>query len=120
MILLMQVAMAFGAIALLLAILGTYGLLAYEMSLREKEIGIPLALLLHEEGRWIAAGALSGSACAIATGDALRSTFYEAHSTSLPVLLGSALLLIAPAFLAIALPVRRVAHQDLVQTLRRE
>ena len=41
---LMQVAAAFGALALFLAILGTYGLLAYEVSLREKEIGIRLAL----------------------------------------------------------------------------
>ncbi len=127
---LMQVAMAFGAIALFLAILGTYGLLAYEVSLREKEIGIRLALgcsrerivalLLHEEGRWIAAGALLGSASAIATGYALRSTFYGTHTTSVPVLLGSAFLLFAPAFLAIVLPARRAAHQDLVQTLRRE
>ena len=127
---LMQVALAFGAIALFLAILGTYGLLAYEVSLREKEIGIRLALgcsrerivamLLQEEGRWIAAGVLLGSACAVATGYALRSTFYEAHSTSLPVLLGSALLLFAPASLAIVLPARKAAHQDLAQTLRRE
>lgn len=41
---LMQVTMAFGAVALFLSILGTYGLLAYEVSLREKEIGIRLVL----------------------------------------------------------------------------
>lgn len=127
---LMQVSLAFGVIALFLAILGTYGLLAYEVSLREKEIGIRLALgssrerivalLLREEGRWIVAGALLGSACAVATGYVLRSTFYGTHTTSVPVLLSSAFLLLAPAFLAIVLPARRVAHQDIVQTLRRE
>ena len=47
---LMQVAMAFGAVALFLSILGTYGLLAYEVSLREKEIGIRLALGSSREG----------------------------------------------------------------------
>lgn len=127
---LMQVAMALGALALFLSILGTYGLLAYEVSLREKEIGIRLALgcsrerivglLLYEEGRWIAAGVLLGMAGAIATGYALRSRFYGTHTTSLPVLLGSALLLLAPALLAIALPAHLAAHQDLAQTLRRE
>lgn len=99
---LMQVATAFGAVALFLSILGTYGLLAYEVSLREKEIGIRLALgssrerivklLLREEGRWLAAGTLLGLGCAVATDYALRSRFYGTHSTLLPVLLCSALL----------------------------
>ena len=127
---LMQVAMAFGAVALFLSILGTYGLLAYEVSLREKEIGIRLALgssrervvklLLHEEGRWLMAGTLLGLTCAVATGYGLRSRFYGAHSTSLLVLLGSALLLLVPALLAIVLPASRAALQDPAQTLRRE
>jgi predicted permease len=127
---LMQVAIAFGSVALFLCILGTYGLLAYEVSLREKEIGIRLALgssreriirlLLHQEGQWLLAGTLLGLACATATGYALRSSFYAAHATSLPVLLGSALVLFAPALFAIALPARRAALQDPAQTLRRE
>jgi putative ABC transport system permease protein len=127
---LMQMAMAFGAVALFLSILGTYGLLAYEVSLREKEIGIRLALgssrerviklLLHQEGRWLIAGTLVGLMCAVATGYALRARFYGAHSTSLLVLLGSALLLFVPALLAIALPASRAALQDPSQTLRRE
>jgi predicted permease len=129
-IFLMQVAMAFGAVALFLSILGTYGLLAYEVSLREKEIGIRLALgssrervvhlLLYEEGRWLMAGTILGLACAVATGYAFQSRFYGAHSTSAVVLLGSALLLLAPALLAIALPARRAALQDPAETLRRE
>jgi len=127
---LMQVAMSFGAVALFLSILGTYGLLAYEVSLREKEIGIRLALgsprdrivklLLYEEGPWLTAGTILGVACAIATGYVLRSRFYGEHSTSLYVLLGSALLLMGLAFLAIGLPARRAAFQDPAETLRRE
>jgi predicted permease len=127
---LMQVAIAFGAVALFLSILGTYGLLAYEVSLREKEIGIRLALgssrervirlLLHQEGRWLAAGALLGLLFAAIAGYALRARFYGAHSTSALVLFGSALLLLGPALLAIALPARRAAFQDPAQTLRRE
>lgn len=127
---LMQVAMAFGAVALFLSILGAYGLLAYEVSLREKEIGIRLALgssrerivklLLYEEGRWLAAGTMLGLACAVATGYVFRSRFYGAHTTTASVLFVSALLLLGPALLAIALPARRAAFQDPAETLRRE
>jgi predicted permease len=127
---LMQVAIAFGAVALFLSILGAYGLLAYEVSLREKEIGIRLALgssrerivklLLYEEGRWLTAGAILGLAGAALTGYGLRSRFYGVQSTSLIVLLGSAVLLVAPALLAITLPARRAALQDPAETLRRE
>jgi ABC-type lipoprotein release transport system permease subunit len=100
------------------------------VSLREKEIGVRLALgsqrngivklLLYEEGRWLMAGTILGLACAIATGYVLRSRFYGLHSTSLYVLLGSTLLLMGLAFLAIALPARRAALQDPAETLRRE
>ncbi len=127
---LMQIAMSFGAVALFLAILGTYGLLAYEVSLREKEIGIRLALgssrekivqlLLYEEGRWLVAGTTLGLASAAAAGSVFRARFYGAHSTSLTVLLTSAFLLLTPALLAIALPARRAARQDPAETLRRE
>ena len=127
---LMQVAIAFGAVALFLAILGTYGLLAYEVSLRVKEIGIRLALgssrerivrlLLFEHGRWLLAGTILGLGCAAAAGYAFRSRFYGVHSTSLPVLFSSASVLVLPACLAIALPARHASLQDPADTLRRE
>ena len=127
---LMRVAIAFGGVALFLSILGTYGLLAYEVSLREKEIGIRLALgssrerivalLLHEEGRWLVAGGMLGLAGAAATGYALRSRFYQAQATSMPVLIGSTVLLLVPALIAIGLPASHAALQDPAETLRRE
>jgi predicted permease len=127
---LMQLAAAFGALALFLAILGTYGLLAYEVSLREKEIGIRLALgssrqaivqlLLGQESRWVLLGAAAGLFAAILTGYALRAQFYQARAASLPVLAASLALLILPSLVAIALPARRAAHLDPVQTLRSE
>ena len=127
---LMQVAAAFGALALFLAILGTYGLLAYEVSLREKEIGIRLALgssreaivqlLLSQESRWVLIGAAAGLFAAVLTGYALRAQFYHARAASLPVLAASLALLIVPSLVAIALPARRAAHLDPVQTLRSE
>jgi ABC-type lipoprotein release transport system permease subunit len=112
-----------------LSILGTYGLLAYEVSLREKEIGIRLALgssrekivelLLYEEGRWLRAGTFLGLACAVGTGYAFRSRFY-AYSTSPSVLLASALPLLGPGLLAIVLPACQSVLQDPAETLRRE
>ena len=127
---LMQIAMSFGGVALFLSILGTYGLLAYEVSLRVKEIGIRLALgstrdrivklLVYEHGRWLLAGTMLGLGCAIAAGYVFRSRLYGVRSTSLSVLLGSALLLALPALLAIALPARQAARQDPADTLRRE
>ncbi len=127
---LMQVAAAFGALALFLAILGTYGLLAYEVSLREKEIGIRLALgssreaivqlLLGQESRWVLIGAAAGLFAAVLSGYALRAQFYHARAASLPVLGASLALLIIPSLIAIALPARRAAHLDPVQTLRSE
>jgi predicted permease len=127
---LMQIAMSFGAVALFFFILGTYGLLAYEVSLRVKEIGIRLALgstreeivkfLVFEHGQWLLAGTLLGLACAVTTGYVFRSRFYGVHATSIPVLVGSAFLLVAPALLAIALPAHHASLQDPADTLRRE
>jgi predicted permease len=127
---LMKVLTSFGAVALFLSILGTYGLLAYETSLRVKEIGIRLALgssrekivglLVYEHGRWLLAGTLLGLVCAIVTGYVFRSRFYGLQSTSVSVLVGAALLLVIPALSAIALPARRASLQDPAETLRRE
>jgi predicted permease len=125
-----HVAMSFGAVALFLSILGMYGLLAYEVSLRVKEIGIRLALgstrenivklLVYEHGCWLLAGTMLGLACAVATGYVFRSRFYGVHTSSIPVLVCSAFLLVAPAILAIALPAHHASLQDPADTLRRE
>jgi hypothetical protein len=79
----MWLAVAFRSLALCLAILGTYGLIAYEVSLREREIGIRLALgstrsaivdlLLQQESRWILGGMSLGLIGAVVTGFLLRA-----------------------------------------------
>jgi ABC-type antimicrobial peptide transport system permease subunit len=77
-------------------------------------------LVLGQESRWILIGAATGLFGAIVTGYALRAEFYHARAASVPVLATSLALLILPALIAIALPARRAAHLDPVQTLRSE
>ena len=125
---LMQVAMAFGVLSLALSILGVYGLLAYEVSLRRKEVGIRIALgssqreivqlVLRQESRWVIGGAALGLIAAMASGYALQSQIYGVRENSVTVLAGSLVLLMVPALIAIAVPARQVAQSDPMQALR--
>ncbi len=127
---LMWLAIAFGLLSLLIAVLGTYGLLAYEVSLREKEVGIRIALgcsregivrlLLRQEMRWVLIGVGAGLACATLSGYLLRAQFYGAAASTAPVLLCSAILLVLPSLAATAVPARRAAQLDPVQAMRSE
>jgi predicted permease len=126
----MWVVAAFGLLALGLATLGTYALLAYEVSLREREIGIRLALgsqrsailalLIWQESRWIAAGLGIGLVGASLTGYLLRAEFYHAGGASAPVLVAALSLLAFFALAAVAIPGRRASLMDPSVTLRRE
>ena len=126
----MQVTLIFGAVALTLAIFGTYGLLAYEVSLREREMGIRLALgstrgaivqlLLLQELRWIGAGIFAGGFAAILVGVLLRAQFFHTGAMSVPVLVTSTLLLAGSSVIAVAIPGRRASLLEPAITLRRE
>ena len=126
----MWVVAAFGLMALALATLGTYALLAYEVSLREREIGIRLALgsqrgailtlLIRQESQWIGAGLGLGLVGAILTGYLLRAEFYHAAAASAPVLVAALALLAFFALAAVAIPGRRASLLDPSVTLRRE
>ena len=126
----MWVVAAFGLLALGLASLGTYALLAYEVSLREREIGIRLALgsrrsailmlLIRQEARWIGMGLGLGLFGAALTGYVLRAEFYHARAASAPVLAVALLLLAASAMAAVAIPGRRASLLEPSVTLRRD
>ncbi len=126
----MWVVAAFGLLALGLATLGTYALLAYEVSLREREIGIRLALgsqrsailalLIRQEARWIGAGLFMGLLGSVLTGYVLRAEFYQAGAASAPVLAAALLVLATSAMAAVAIPGRRASLLDPSVTLRRE
>jgi ABC-type antimicrobial peptide transport system permease subunit len=99
-------------LALALAILGTYALLAYEVSIREREIGIRLALgstrsaivslLVRQEVGWIGGGIVLGLFGAVLVAYLLRAEFFHARAASMPVLISSSLLLVLPALAAVA------------------
>jgi predicted permease len=126
----MWVVAAFGIMALGLATLGTYALVAYEVSLREREIGIRLALgsqrsailalLIRQEARWIGSGLGFGLFGAILTGYALRAEFYHVGPASAPVLAAGLVLLAGSALAAVAIPGRRASLLDPSVTLRRD
>ncbi len=126
----MWVVAAFGLMALGLATMGTYALLAYEVSLREREIGIRLALgsqrsailalLIWQESRWICAGLSIGFIAAVIAGYVLRAEFYHAAAASAPVLAVALTLLATSALAAIAIPGRRASLLEPSVMLRRE
>src|SRR5262249_16487682 len=117
----------FGAIALFLAAIGVYGVLAYQVAQRRKEIGIRLALgsdgrrifsLIVSEGLWlVAGGAAGGLAGAFPIRRAVATQLFAVQPLD-PFVLGSVgAMLAVVAFLACAVPARRAAHIDPVIAL---
>jgi predicted permease len=120
----------FGGLALLLASVGLYGVMAYVVGQRRREIGVRLALgarrrdvfgLVIKEGMaLVAAGVALGLAGAIAGTRLLATFLYGVEPTDAATFIGVALLLAAVALLANYLPARRAAQTDPMQALRAE
>jgi predicted permease len=119
---------AFGAAALLLALLGVYGVLAYGVSLRQQEFGIRIALgsdkaqlmlLVLRQATWpVLSGSTAGLILAFAVTRWLRSLLYETQPLDPLVISASLLLLAITAVFAAVLPARRAAEVDPVEVLR--
>jgi predicted permease len=120
----------FGLLALILACIGIYGIMACTVSRRTNEIGIRLALGA-EPGRvlrmvlgaawWLTvAGVLAGLAGALGTGRLIASMLYGLKPYDPSTLIGAALLLIFVALAASWIPARRAAHIDPMRALRNE
>jgi len=121
---------SFGAAALLLAVLGIYGVLAYSVSLRRQEFGIRMALgsdkralvglVLHQAASPVLLGTGAGLATALLVLRSVRALFYQATAADPITLGGSVLLLLCAAALAAILPARRAASIDPMRALRIE
>ncbi|MGB7170397.1 MAG: FtsX-like permease family protein, partial [Acidobacteriaceae bacterium] len=121
---------SFGAAALLLALLGIYGVLAYSVSLRRQEFGIRIALgsdksslmrlIAWQAATPIAGGILAGVALAFVATRWVQSLLYETSGADPVAIAVSIGLLLMTALLAVTLPARRAAQTDPMQVLRNE
>jgi predicted permease len=121
---------AFGVLALTLAAVGVYGLLAYEVTQRTREIGIRLALgatahdierlVLGEGIRTIAVAILAGVAGAIGLGKLAAGLLYQVSPFDPIVLAISTLVLATAALAATVLPARHATRVAPLEALRTE
>ena len=121
----------FGALGLILATLGVYGVLSYTIGQRTQEIGIRMALgagsrdifsLVVRHGFVLTAlGVIVGLAGAYALNGAVKGLLFEQVSPTDPISFAAApLLLVAVAFMACVVPARRAMRVDPLIALRRE
>jgi predicted permease len=121
---------AFAVLALALAVVGLYGLVAYSASQRVREMGIRTALgaepralvrLVLARGLVVSVlGILLGLGTSLALGQALRGLLFGVAPTDLPVLGCAAALLLFTAGVAAWMPARRASRVDASVSLREE
>jgi len=121
---------SFGVAALLLALLGVYGVMAYSVSLRHQEFGVRIALgsgkaalirlVLRQAAYPVLAGAGAGLLLALILSRFVQSLLYETPVLDPAAIGGSLILLLAAAALAAILPARRAASTDAMRALRTE
>jgi ABC-type antimicrobial peptide transport system permease subunit len=124
------VAGTFALLALALAGLGIYGVMAYSVSQRTRELGVRVALgansrnvmvMIVKEGAWLALVGLSiGLAGAFAVTRLMSSVLYGVSATDAATFVGVSLLLAAVVFLACYVPARRATRVDPMISLRSE
>ena len=120
----------FGALAVLLATIGLYGIMAYNVARRRNEIGVRIALgaeqsrvvrmVLGEVSRVVLAGTLFGLALSFAVTRLVASFLYGVTPTDAATLSGSVMLLATVGVAAAAVPAWRAARLDPVAALREE
>jgi FtsX-like permease family len=121
---------AFGALALLLAAVGLYGVIAYSVSRRTREVGIRMALgaerkqvlrlILAQGGRLALIGTVLGAAVAAAVARTLESLLYGVSGFDLIAYGAAAGLLLLVALMANLVPALAAARIDPMRALRRE
>jgi len=120
----------FAASALLLGTIGLYGVIAYSVSRRTREIGVRIALgaqrgavyrlIVGQAGFVAAVGIVVGLGCSIPAARLLRDLLFGVQSADVPTLIGVAVVLGICALLASYLPARRAAAVNPVEALRAE
>jgi ABC-type antimicrobial peptide transport system permease subunit len=121
---------SFGVLALLLAMVGLYGVIAYSVSQRTREIGIRsalgarridvLSLVLKQSLKMVAIGMSVGLVLALAATRVLSFVLYGVSSIDPATYIGISIIFIALALLASYIPARRASSVDPVVALRYE
>ena len=124
----MVLLVTFAAVALILAAVGIYGIVAYSVSQRSREIGIRMALGADRRGiiDWVVAqgirlaliGIVIGVGAALITMRALSSLLYGVSPTDLATFIAVPLTFSLLAVFASYIPARRASRLDPVDTLR--
>ena len=120
----------FAGVALLLAAIGTYGVLSYAVAQRRREIGIRMALgaqrrqigsqFLSLGLRLLAAGTILGLIGAWLAGRAMQSVLFGVPALPVATLLGTALVMATVSLVACLIPARRATRVDPMIALRSE
>jgi predicted permease len=121
---------AFGAIALILAVVGVYGVKAYAVACRTREIGIRMALGAHRRDVFaliMRQGALqtalavgAGLLLSVGAGRILARILYQVSPTDPLALVGASFMLAAAALLACFFPANRATRVNPITALRTE
>ncbi|HEX4228946.1 MAG TPA: ABC transporter permease [Bryobacteraceae bacterium] len=121
---------AFALCALLLGVIGLYGVTAYSVGLRTREVGIRMALgaervaiyrlILTEAGRLITVGLVLGVLCSIGTARLIRGLLFGVSAWDAPTLISVAAIMTLCALAASFAPARRAASLNPVAALRAE
>jgi len=120
----------FAALALLLGVVGLYGVIAYSVSQRTREIGVRMALgaqqssvyrMILKEAGWLTGfGIGAGLVSSIAVATLMRTLLFGIHTWDVSTLAAVAVLLSVSALLASYFPARRAASVNPVEALRAE
>jgi ABC-type antimicrobial peptide transport system permease subunit len=120
----------FAALGLLLAVVGVYGLLAYLVAQRTRDIGVRVALgarplqmvrMILGRSAWLAAiGSAAGVAGALALTRLLEHQLFDVAPTDPGALAAGALIIGAAVLIAGGIPARRAARVDPIISLRSE
>src|SRR5438067_2778320 len=120
----------FAGVALLLAAIGTYGVLSYAVAQRRREIGIRMALGAQREQigaqffslgvRLLVAGTLLGLLGAWLAGKAMENVLFDVPPLHFAILLGTAAIMSAVSLVACFIPAHRATKVDPIIALRAE
>jgi len=120
----------FGVVALALASIGMYGVIAHSVNQRTREIGVRMALgadpgqvfgmMLKQGARLAGLGIAIGVGTALGVTQLLKTYLYQVKSTDPATFVGVAALLVSVALLACWIPARRAMRVDPMVALRHE